>query len=304
MKKQFLISVVVCIILAACSGQNNFPLTAIPSFTPNPTLTVTSTPTRTPQPTLTPTSTITPLPPYPNKQVLFDYYVIGDHSVFDGFFDLNSFRSYSRLVLYDDGQMIITSSEGVGDGTYKQKFLSPDEIKRFLAKLETLGFYSLESNQKHDPTDTLYNYGNDYQESFDGRDYCISVNADKSRDLCVYEPDIQYLIPQMKSILQYLDNYEPAGTTPYYPDRILLWVQAGRDPYNDNLPETAILWDEHFPSLEASSPIMFIEGDMAKEIYLQFGGTNKGMVFSQNAKEYTVYIDVVLPHEKMTNAYQ
>lgn len=280
--------------------------TAISSFTPKPTFTVTSTSTKTLQPTLTSTSTstITPLPSYQNKQVLFDYYVIGDHSVYDGFFDPDSFRSYSRLVLYNDGQMIIPPSEGEMGGTYKQKFLSPDEIKRFLSKLDAMGFYSLESNQKHDPTDKLYNYGNNYQESFDGREYCISVNDDKSRNLCVYEPNLQYLIPKMKTILQYLDEYEPAGMTPYYPDRILLWVQAGRDPYNDNLPATAILWDEHFPSLETSNPIMFVDGDMAKEIYMLIGGTNKGMVFSQNAKEYTVYIDVVLPHEKMTNAYQ
>ncbi len=303
MKKLFLVSVVVSILLTACSGQNNIP-TTISSLTPKPTFMATSTLTKTPRPTLTPTSTITPLPLYQNKQVLFDYYDIGDHSVYDGFFDPNSFRSYSRLVLYDDGQMIIPPSEGVVGGTYKQKFLSSDEIKRFLAKLEALGFYSLESNQKHDPTDKLYNYGNNYEKSSDGREYCISVNADKSRKLCVYEPNLQYLIPQMKSIIQYLGNYELAGMTPYNPDRILLWVQAGRDPYNDNLPKTVILWDEHFPSLETSSPIMFIDGDMAKEIYMQIGGTNKGMVFSQNGKEYTVYIDVVLPHEKMTNAYQ
>jgi hypothetical protein len=200
--------------------------------------------------------------------------------------------------------MIISPNEGDLGGTYKQKFLSPDEITQFLSRLETLGFYLLESNQKHDPTDKLYKYGNNYQESFDGREYCISVNTDKSRNLCVYEPDIQYLIPKMKSILQYLDEYEPAGMSPYYPDRILLWVQAGRDPYNDNLPATATLWDEHFPSLETSSPIMFVDGDIAKEIYLLVGGTNKGMVFSQEAKEYTVYIDVVLPHEIMTNGYQ
>ena len=206
--------------------------------------------------------------------------------------------------MYDDGQMIIPPSEGVVGGPYKQKFLSPDEIKQFLAKLEVLGFYSLESNHKHDPTDKLYNYGNNYQKSYDGRFYCIIVNTDKSGNLCAYEPDLQYLIPEMKNILHYLGEYEPAGMTLYYPDRILLWVQAGRDPYNDSLPETTIPWDEHFPSLETSSSIMFIDGEMAKEIYMLIGGTNKGVVFSQDGKEYTVYLDVVLPHEKITNAYQ
>jgi hypothetical protein len=134
MKKLFIISVAVSILLTACGRQNTIP-TAIPSFTPKPTITAISTPTNTPQPTLTPTSTITPLPSYQNKQVLFDYYDIGDHSVYDIFFDQNPFRSYSRLVLSKDGQMIIPPDEGEVGGTYQQKFLSPDEIQRFLSKL-------------------------------------------------------------------------------------------------------------------------------------------------------------------------
>jgi hypothetical protein len=196
--------------------------------------------------------------------------------------------------------------------TYKQKVLSSDEIKWFLSKLERLGFYSLESNQKDDPTDKLYNFGNNYQEFADGLWDCIWVNANRSRNLCVYESYIQFLIPKMKNILKYLDEYEPAGMTPYYPDRIFLTIQIA-DPYSDNLPATAIPWDEHFPSLDTSNPrvyisdtrnlIMYIDGDMAKEIYLLFEGTNI-KVFSQNGKEYIVYIRILLPHEKVMNPDQ
>jgi len=200
--------------------------------------------------------------------------------------------------LYADGQMIIP------DETYQQKILSPNEIKQFLSKLEALGFYSLESNQMHDPTDKIYDFGSNYERVYDAYLYCILVNTDKSRKLCVYEPGKPFLIPKMKNILQYLDEYKPAGMTTYYPDRILLWVQVGRDPYNDNLPATSIPWAEHLPSLETSTPIMYVDGDAAKEIYMLFDDTNAGKVFTQNGKEYTVYIDIVLPHEKVTNAYQ
>jgi hypothetical protein len=274
-------------------GQNAVP-TMVPSVTPEVTSTASSTPTKTPRPTSTSTPTLTPLPPYQTKQVLFEYNVIGDHSVYDILFD--AYPSWSRLVLYSDGQMIIPGK------TYQQKVLSPSEIEAFLLKLESLGFYSLESNQKHDPTDQLYNYGNNYQESFDGRYYCIAVRADKARDLCVYEPDVQFLVPQMKSILQYLDEYKPEGTVPYLPDRLLLWVRPGRDPYEENLPPTTIPWRDHFPPLSASNAIMYIDGDAAKEIYILFDSTNTGKVFSQNGEEYTVYFLIVLPHDKVTNA--
>lgn len=295
-----------CIILTACGGQKE-TLTAFPSLTPEPsstataiaTSTLTSTPTRV-QPTALPsTPTITPLPAYKTKQVVFDYNVTGDHSVYDMFFEPDFFRSYSKLVLYDDGQIIIPGE------IYKQKVLSPSEVKQFLSKLEALGFYSLESNQAHDPTDKLYNFGNNYQKVYDAYLYCILVNADKSRELCVYEPGISFLIPKMKHILDYLTEYEPAGMTPYYPDRILLWVQLGRNPYDDKLPTNAITWAEDLPSLETpDQKIMYVDGDMAKEIYMLFDSANAGEVFTQNGKEYTLYIDIILPHEKVTNSYQ
>jgi hypothetical protein len=145
MKKPFLISLVVCIILTACGGQKEIP-TVFPFITPKPSVIATSTATATvtkTQPTkLPPTPTITPLPPYQTKQIIFDYNVIGDHSVYDWFFDPDFFRSYSRLVLYTDGQMIIPSKGEFG-GTYKQKILSPNEIKQFLSKLKALGFIHL-----------------------------------------------------------------------------------------------------------------------------------------------------------------
>lgn len=304
------------IFFTACGGQNNIP-TAIPSFTSEPTIKATPTLTKTPRPTLPPTLTITPLPLYQNKKVLFAYYVIGDYSVYDTFFDYDAFfgldlyrsypRSYPKLILYDDGLLIIPGEK------YKQKKLSADEINQFLSKLETLGFYSLESNQKHDPTDRLYNYENNYQLSFDGREYCVAVNNDRPRNLCVYEPHIKYLIPKMKRLLEYLEEYEPSGMTPYYPDRILLWIQSGRDPYNNNLPKNTITWDEKFPRLRNSlvyadgnlakeNSLIYLDGDWAKEIYMLYENTNQGNVFTQDGKEYTIYIDIVLPHEKVTNS--
>jgi hypothetical protein len=168
-----------------------------------------------------------------------------------------------------------------------------------------LGFYSLESNQAHDPTDKLYVFGNNYEQAFDAYMYCIVINANKSRKLCVYEPGIPYLIPRMKNILKYLDGYEPAGLTTYYPDRILLWVQPGRNPDDDKLPTTAIPWPENLPPIGISKEnITYIDGNTAKEIYTLFDSTNAGKVFTQNGNEFTVYINVILPHEEVSNADQ
>jgi hypothetical protein len=309
MKKLLLLSAVVIILSAACGVQRNVP-TPLPSPTPEPSSTSTSTITLTPtriQPTELPsTPTFTPFPPYHNKGVVFDYYVIGNQAYWDEFFDPPSGNIVTKLILYDDGQMLIA---GIGE-TYKQKILSATEIKSFLSKLETLGFYSLESNQEYDPTDNLYDFAGKYDDLgvFGGLRDCISVNADNSRNLCVHDSYLQFLIPEMKKILQYLDTYQPTGMTPYYPDLILLTIQSGLDSSIEYPP--AIPWDEHFPTLEKdpkrytwdnSIQVIYIDGDMAKEIYSFFEGSDSSKVVSQNGNEYLVDIRVLLPHEKVKN---
>ncbi len=295
MKKTFLISAALCIILSSCGGQESTPA-KLSSVTPRPISTATTTPTQTLEPTFTPT--ITPLPPYKAKQVIFDYNAAGGLSDFDFFFESDSFRTYSRIILYADGQMIIPGE------VYKQKMLSPNEVNLFLSKLDAMGFYSLESNQAHDPTDKLYNFGNNYSKVYDAYLYCVLVNADKSRKLCVYEPGIPYLIPKMKQIINYLDAYDPAEMTPYYPDRILLGVENARNLYYDEItPVPAAPWDEKFPSLETPDrKMMYVDGDFAKEIYLLFSNAYERRIFIQNGKEYTVEFTIILPHEKVTNA--
>ena len=179
-----------------------------------------------------------------------------------------------------------------------------------MSKLEQLGFYTIESNQEHDPSDKLYNFGNNFQPSSDGLWDCILVAAEKSRELCVREMEIQYLIPEMKKILQYIDEYKPAELTPYVPDRILLTVQTA-DTSTDYPP--AIPWDDSFPSLEslprlpflyAPNPTVFFDGDVAKDIFLLFKGTDGRILVSQNGKEYIIDIRVLLPHESVKNPFQ
>lgn len=300
MRKLLLTSVVVSVILISCIGRNDAP-TPVLSVTPKQTFTTTPTSTRTPRPTVTPTITKTPLPSYQNKKILLDYYVTGYHSLYDGFFEQYTFRTYSRVVLYDDGQLIIIPSNGEFGETYKQRILSSGEIDRLISKLEELGFYSIETNQKHDSTDKLYNYGENHQITYDGVYYCVFVNTANPRKLCAYEPDIQYINPKMRHVLNYLNEYKPIDMTLYYPDRLLLLVKLGRDPYDDNLPETTIDWNKGFPRLKTS--VIYVDGDLAKEIYSLYDSTIQGKVFLQDGIEYTIHINVVLPHEELTNTY-
>lgn len=298
----------ICIILTACGGQKNIT-TVFPSITPKPSLTatpvITSTPTRILLTQLPPTPTFTPFPPYPAKKVVFKYFTVGNLWAGDAayFASFDNHIFFERpLTLYDDGQMI----------TYKgQKVLSADEMKKFFSKLDALGFFSLESNGMHDEQDKLYHFGNQYKESFDGLEDCISVNIEKPRTLCAYEEYMQFLVPEMKNILKYFSEYKPTGLTPYYPDRILLSTRPA-NPDTDDLHVSAPVWDKRFPPLAFTLPnrynipvtIRYIQGDMAKQIDRFMQNSHSHGVFIQDGKKYIVDYVIVLPDEDVVNAYQ
>jgi len=234
------------------------------------------------------TPTVTPLPSYPLKQVLVNYTVAGFHTPYDMYF---TDYAWSYFVIYTDGEIIIPGNP------YQQKILSKEELNQFLIQLENLGFYTIDN--KH-----LYNFGNQEPPKItDGTSYCILVTGSREQNLCSYEPYDSFLVPEMKNILKFLNDYQPKGLSLYYPDRILLWVLAGRNPDNKNLPEDSIPWTESSLSLETTSEkVMYVDGELAKELYILYG--DKSYVFTENGKEYTVDIQVVLPHQEITNRYQ
>lgn len=108
----------------------------------------------------------------------------------------------------------------------------------------------------------------------------------------------------MNNILKFLDNYQPEDVNTYYPDRVLLRVQAGKNPYDKDLPEKTILWTESSLSLETiNEKILYAEGKLANKLFTQLGN-GSGVVFIQDGIVYTVYLEIILPHNEITNIYE
>lgn len=298
MKKAFPYSVGLSLLAIMIVSCNTDRATQVPTVTHTafPTSSNTPAPNNTFTPTPTPTLADTP---YPIKSVIFNYSVSGWVGPFDSYLDWH----WSQLVLYSDGQMIITGKP------YQQKVLTPDEIDQFISKLEELGFFSIETNQAHDPSDPLYDFGDQYTKTTGGTYYYVTVNGDRERNISVFGVWKEFLVPEMKNVLAFLDEYQPEGMSIYYPDRILLHVLTGRNPYDDT-PEEAIPWPDHLPSLEVpgdkitfidealEEKILYFEGDEAKQIY-GFLIEISSNVFVQNNIEYTTDMQVVLPHNEV-----
>lgn len=275
-------------VLSACSTNNQL-VKSPGSATPSHTLTVSSTATPTPYPSATITPTLAPLHPYPTKQVLLQFYDVGNlDSYFDGMYKDENIYKRTIWALYSDGQIIFTGKH------YAQTVLSESEIKRLFSKLHSLGFYELESNQKHDPTDKLYDFKGNYEKSYDGLKLCLEDTTSEGRSLCVSQENLKYAVPAMKNTIQYLRNYRPDGLTPYVPDRILLYVENWHDEIYVDSDQTSIPWQDDFPKLGSTAHYLYVEGKVAGEIYKLFNGEYLKF-FSFNGNEYTIFADVILP---------
>jgi hypothetical protein len=274
-------ALIICFILSACIGQGAQPLPLPPNTPKPPNIEI-------PSPTQIPTAMATLTPSYPLKQVLLDYTTGGSHTPYEIYYKDEGYGGSSTLVLYTDGQLIIPGK------TFQQKTLSHEEINQLFSQLETLGYFSLTQ-------DNLYDFGNqEPPRVYDGTTYCVLTAGERKQNLCAYEPYQSFLLPEMKNVLQFISNYQPKELTPYNPDRILLWIQIGRSPYAENLPEKAVLWNENFPDLETQDEkIVYAEGNIAKEIFALFNNEVSAIVISQNDIEYTVSIDIVMPHEQL-----
>jgi hypothetical protein len=296
------IAALAILMLCACSPQPIETPVVTPSALP-PTATATAIPATAPRslPTQTstrvqrrtpiPLPTNTPFPSYQTKQVLFSYTVSGWHTNYD----VLGNRPLTFIVIYFDGQMILARD------TLQQKMLTAAESRDFIAQLGALGFFKIESNQKHDPTDRLYHFGSDFVKTYDGLFYCLTVNGDDARKLCAYDPYRDNLIPEMKNVLYFLDHYSPKGTSSYIPDRVVVRVRPGRDPDIPDLPKDAIAWPNSLPSLGAVwETFIYLDGEAVQE-FLSLGMNSFPSVILQDGKEYTVDWDYILPHEVLTN---
>ncbi|MFN8434895.1 MAG: hypothetical protein U0V18_12785 [Anaerolineales bacterium] len=284
MRNKVLILLAYSIFLFGCDGQQ-IRLPVVATASPIPPITFTQIPTLTLTKISTTPITSTPTyPSYPVKDVVFEYtYSGGDHGIFDPLVS----PYIPKLILYSDGLLIIDKD------SLHQKVLSEQEVLSFLSQLEQRGFYTIETNQQHDPTDKLYDFSNGYESAFDGRYLCVSI---ETKRICAYEPVIDNVVPSMKNIFKFLDSYSPSNIAPYQADRILLQVIEGSDYLPQEYRPNQIEWADDLPPLQ-KTPILFVDGETATKIFALFDYSESWKIVDYKDKEYTVFARPVLPHE-------
>lgn len=276
-------------LIASCNGAQTQPSIAISNSPVSSTVLI---PTQTSNPLRTPTISTNPLPTYPPYQVkglILAYGFSVGEGEFASFDKLMSPRIPPKLALYNDGLLIATK-----DDALYQRILSKEEIHSFLSDLEQKGFYKIETNQKHDPTDKLYIFTSNYKYIPDGRYLCISTPP---KNICAYEPIVKYVIPSMKSILKFLDDYSTSNIQPYHADRILLQVIQGSGFLRGEEKIEPKEWAADLPALGKTS-MLLVYGESATKIFQLFHYSVGGWkIVTYNGAKYTIFARPVWPDE-------
>jgi hypothetical protein len=122
------------------------------------------------------------------------------------------------LILYEDGQLVIRTSEG-----YREAQLSQLEVDELLGRIEDTGFLQVEGDGSQRELDPVYTVPEGFLPP-DGFPYDDITVLEKR--VQVYTPLLEYLIPEVRSARDILLGYSPRSTVPFVPRSLELWING------------------------------------------------------------------------------
>ena len=271
--------------------------TAKPSLTPTAKSSATSSPSQTASvtPTLTPT-------PFPTKAVLIQFgEFFGDGgSPVDSYFG----RGTPRIVVYADGQLIVRRRDWEYGQTvlWDEASLTRDDLCQLLGRIDRAGFFDVEggNNSVTYEDDPIYNLPEGLQFGEGGGDHIIQVNGTPSKQVDIYYELVPFVVDEVRTVIELLQEYRPAGLQPYHPQHILVWVETGESAWW--LPPTPgptpWPWPTNYPSLSGAigvngNKLLLSGSDAAALLNIPTGAA----VVNDNGTLYSIIVRPLLPHE-------
>lgn len=277
--------------------QTAVPTIPTASHTPRPTNapspTGTAVPTQTAVPSQTPVSyPVASIIPFPT--VTPNYFIYETKPIFITFHgccgdggsetDYVMGRDVPSLIIYGDGQMIITEGT-MGDRTYFEAYLSPQEMCQLRQQIAETGFLN--------PHDQFFT---ERDESMGGGHFSIQVENIYYE---FYSGDVRFLVEDLAAGYQLIRNFRPENAlVTYIPQYLVLWIEEIQPDAN----EVAVSWPGDLPSIDElwsdrETTTLFVENDLVRPIYKLFGYANREMLFQENGKTYSIIARPILPNE-------
>lgn len=280
--KKTLATLAALIILSGCGQPTPSPIitTTVSTFTPI--LSQTSFPSFTPVPTEW-------IRTYATKKPLVVYGGVARTQISNLFYNRGYFDFSPHLVLYTDGQLILSG---------RTKQLTPKETDEVLIKLDQLGLFQIETTYATDPQNPIYVLPTEavlppYRSLGE-----IVVNGMESKKLVYEKGWEEFLIQPMKDVISYLESFSSEETTLFQPDRLLVgFVMESEIPIPDDA--TVISWPGEITSPSEASQydrVLYLEGTEALALF-RIMEENPDAYFMHQGIRFWVYLRPIYPHE-------
>jgi hypothetical protein len=204
-------------------------------------------------------------------------------------------RGAPDFVLYTDGQLIRKEGTGYQEGyKFVEIMLGVSDMCALLEEIEGADFFEYEGD--------LYEQI-DWSQYGDGAgNSIIQVNGTPSRQIEVESILEDYMVEEVGAVYSLLEDYRPSGMTPYYPERLSLWIEQGAGAagwWGDPVYQE---WPSELPTLSSllgdrSEGEIVVEGELILPILQLFEHRMIGQVFVDGGRDYYVIARPLLPHE-------
>jgi hypothetical protein len=214
-------------------------------------------------------------------------------------------RDTPKLVLYVDGELVVRRRDWRYGQTvlWDQAYLTTGEVCRLLARLESTGFFNVEggNNSFTMEEDPVYDLPEGLKFGEGGYYDIIQVNGTPSKQVDIYYELAPYVVDEVHTVMELLQQYRPAGLQPYQPQHVLLWIESGDVAWW--LPPTPRAtpwpWPTDYPSLVSGAGVkgsnkLLLSGSAATALLNIPTGA---AVVNENGTLYSIIVRPLLPHE-------
>ncbi len=187
--------------------------------------------------------------------------------------------------------------------------LSAPQMCDLLRRVASTGFFQVDGTGALGKDDPIYQFAATPVRILGAGSRAIQINGNPAHLVSIYDPFQDFAVGPVQAALKLLESYQPAGMKPFRPNRIMVWIVAGREMYQgahdrfDGTPvatPVARVWPSDLPRLAdwgdaKSLNQIFLQGDQAERVFDLKPADGYGL-FTDLGQEYSLFIKAVLPH--------
>ena len=204
------------------------------------------------------------------------------------------------FVVYADGRLMIKNSYA-DPYWYSEYQLDQKMISNLLTQIKDTGFFSASGDGSEYEHDSIYQLPPDVEVTHGAGTLSLEVHYDDlSKQVSIYIPYMDYLVPEISKALQVVENYKPDHGINYQPNAWVVWVGT-EDPCEPYMFQFKP-WPDGITTIAAQvsgkDHAKFVLSNNTEINYSQLLSSKPDtFLYTADGVDYFIYLRPLLPYE-------